>query len=318
MEKAFLISTPEGEKWGKIVGKIKDNPLYKLQDSAFLDPQLQRKAIPSRYRGRSGLFLGEKGEERKSERTLLLQTLFEESGDAGFLLGKAEASSLKSKDALALKKALDLAWEPKKVQVGGRPSEVLTELTRLFSSVPEGKKLSEDISLIPHGEDLYFSRKREQAFSHISPSEAPDLKILRWQYGIPLDYHSLRPLFQAKNETIETELETLLKGDQILGLQVEPAYLLWYTARILLAAYSSKQLGTALKRVRIRPSKKDNLPNLLLYLSHGHSDLPLLQSKLLRFLPSKTGLLKTRPSKIFSRMSGGPFWYTSGLINFSS
>lgn len=123
----------------------------------------------------------------------------------------------------------------------------------------------------------------------INKNDLPDLNFFKWQYGIPIDYDTLKYiLFQSDFQNKITrdieeqkEAEKIFAQEYIISLQPEPQYQIWTLKRLIMAWYADDVLQNNIRKIKIiinqyrcRSDKEFNqkygiLPSIVIYPRYG-------------------------------------------------
>lgn len=165
----------------------------------------------------------------------------------------------------------------------------------------------------------------------ITESLIPDLQIFRWQYGIPVDYDSLKYVLVRKNlkqEDIDAqkEAEKILSQEFIISLQPKPKYQIWCLKRIIMAWYADVDLRNNIRKVKVLINqwrtknytdfnkKYGVLPSIVVYPKYGKRSSRIVADRLTKYFLFYSNIaIGTTPTwfvKLNDLIS-----YTNGNIN---
>lgn len=86
-----------------------------------------------------------------------------------------------------------------------------------------------------------------------------DLKHLKWQYDIPIDYDTLRKIlfsnkFQKSFKSdmeIQQEAEKILSQEFLIAIQPEPVYLMWALKRLIICWFADRDLQDNIRKIKV-------------------------------------------------------------------
>lgn len=182
---------------------------------------------------------------------------------------------------------------------------------------------------------VHFSRKGIRVDDVINETNVPGLKYFRWQYGIPIDYDTLKYiLFQSefqqkikKNIDEQKEAERIFSQEYLIALQPEPQYQIWSLKRLIMCWFADKELEKNIRKIKIiinqYRSRADNefnqkygcLPSIVIYPRYGKESARKVLLKILHYfaLYQNIGWSCSKPS-YFVKVND-LVWYTNGSID---
>lgn len=109
---------------------------------------------------------------------------------------------------------------------------------------------------------IYLSRKGIDIEDEITPDLVPNLSLLAWQYGKPINYHTLKYLlfqndFQKtieQDKVIQEEAEKILSQEFLIMLHPRPEYFGYVLKRFIKMWYADVDLQNLIRKVRILPN----------------------------------------------------------------
>lgn len=182
---------------------------------------------------------------------------------------------------------------------------------------------------------VHLARKGIKIDDVITEANVPDLKYFRWQYGIPIDYDTLKYLlfqsdFQRKIQRDideQKEAEKIFSQEYLISLQPEPQYQMWAVKRLIMMWYADDFLQTNIRKIKIlinqwraradQPFNKKYgvLPSIVIYPRYGkESAKKVLQIVSNYFmLYQNIGWSCSQPS-YFIKVND-LVWYTNGSLD---
>lgn len=210
---------------------------------------------------------------------------------------------------------------------------LMSDLSRdpLFSGVG-GAGLESNL----HDGYVYITRRGVDSRDYITHDllEKP-LLYLRYQYGKPIDYTTLKYiLFQNKfqktleqDTQIQEEATNILSQEYLVALQPEPQYQMWCVKRLIKCWYADPTLYQHIRKIKILVNQyranNDNsynlkhgiLPSVVIYPKYGIDSAKLVMRKLGEyfFYYKTTGWSSSTPSYFIQvdRL----IYYTNGLLD---
>jgi hypothetical protein len=182
---------------------------------------------------------------------------------------------------------------------------------------------------------LHIVRKGINPNDVITTKLVPQLRYFKWQYGIPIDYDTLKYLlFQNQTQqNIESdvleqkEAERILSQEYLICMQPEPKYQMWVLKRLLMCYYADNELQYNIRKIKVlinqwrsRSDRKFNrkfgiLPSIVIYPRYGKDSARLVLQKISDYflLYQNTGWQCSTPS-YFTKVNN-LIWYTNGAID---
>lgn len=147
---------------------------------------------------------------------------------------------------------------------------------------------------------VYITRKGADVQSKVTTELIPNLKYFTWQFGKPIEYHTLKYVIFQNNfqkqiiDNLEQkkEAEKILSLEYIIALQPKSELQYWCIKRLLMIWYSDPELEPIIKKIRVLinhyradPYQEYNkingiMPMILIYLDYGIDNAQLVISKL--------------------------------------
>ncbi|AYV75942.1 MAG: hypothetical protein Terrestrivirus3_211 [Terrestrivirus sp.] len=191
-----------------------------------------------------------------------------------------------------------------------------------------------DLKVSIHNGYVHIARKGISTNDTIKPTNVPDLHFFKWQYGIPIDYDTLKyVLFQNKiqrnisrdvNE--QREAERILSQEYLICMQPEPRYQLWCLKRLIMCWYADVDLQNNIRKIKILINQyrsQDNnfnkkygiLPSIIIYPRYGKVSARLVLMKLgTYFLYYNNIAWKCSKPTYFIGLND-LLWYTNGALD---
>ena len=161
--------------------------------------------------------------------------------------------------------------------------------THIIDVKTNGIQLFGDLKMTIFNGYVHFARKGIKVDDVITEESVPGLKYFRWQYGLSIDYDTLKYiLFQSKfQEKIKRDLEEQKESERIfsqeylIALQPEPQYFAWAIKRLILCWYADSYLQTNIRKIKVIINQwrcKNNeefnqrygiLPSIVIYPRYG-------------------------------------------------
>lgn len=199
----------------------------------------------------------------------------------------------------------------------------------------DGSKTFSDLKVSIFNGYIHLSRKGLKVDDIITQDLIPDLKYFRWQYGIPIDYDSLKfTLFQnnfqrnlEEDKEQQDEAERILSQEYLISLQPEPQYQIWALKRLIMCWYADRELQYNIRKIKVlinqwraRADVDFNkrygaMPSIVVYPRYGKESAKKVLTKLSNYflLYNYTGWKCAKPS-YFVKLND-LVWYTNGAID---
>lgn len=121
------------------------------------------------------------------------------------------------------------------------------------------KRLFDDLKMAIHNGYVFIGRKGIDVNDYISKDLVPNLHYYGWQYGIPINYDTLKYiLFQnSYQKSLESdvkqrkEIENILSQEYQICLQPEPKYVMYTLKRLILAWYTDDYLIKNIRKIKV-------------------------------------------------------------------
>jgi hypothetical protein len=192
-----------------------------------------------------------------------------------------------------------------------------------------------DIKMAIFNGYVHLARKGIKVDDVINQNDLPNLKYFKWQYGIPIDYDTLKYLlfqndFQKKiKRDIEEqkEAEKIFSQEYIIALQPEPQYQMWVIKRLIMMWYADDFLQTNIRKIKILinqwrgvSDQKFNkqygvLPSIVIYPRYGKTSAKKVLKLITNYfiLYQNIGWSYSQPS-YFVKIND-LIWYTNGSLD---
>lgn len=199
----------------------------------------------------------------------------------------------------------------------------------------DGINIFGDLKMLIFNGYVHIARKGIKTEDIITEQLVPDLERYSWQYGIPIDYDTLKYiLFQNSiqrglNSSIEEqkEAERILSQEYLITLQPEPKYQIWCLKRLIMAWYADVDLQNNIRKIKVLINQwraRDDIdfnkrygvqPSIVIYPKYGKTSARIVLSKLSDYflLYQNIGWKCSRPS-YFVKVNR-LIWYTNGSID---
>ncbi len=210
-------------------------------------------------------------------------------------------------------------------------------IKNVIENDPSDTKIFGDLKMSIFNGYVHLARKGIKVDDVITEEliGSPQLKYFKWQYGIPIDYDTLKYLlfqneFQSKmstNTEQQREAERIFSQEYIISLQPEPEYQIWSLKRLLMAWYADDELQYHIRKIKIlinqwrsRADQEFNrqygtLPSIVIYPRYGKTSARIVLSKISHYflLYQNLGWSCSTPS-YFVKIND-LIWYTNGSID---
>ncbi len=205
----------------------------------------------------------------------------------------------------------------------------------LTNKVTDNIKIFGDMKISIFNGYVHFARKGIRVDDIITQKLIPDLEYFKWQYGIPIDYDTLKYLlFQSdfqrnikKNVSEQKDAEKIFSQEYMISLQPEPKYQMWAFTRLVMAWYADDDLQYHIRKIKIlinqwrsRSDEEFNkkygvLPSIVIYPRYGKDSARIVLSKISNYflLYQNIGWKSSNPS-YFVKIND-LIWYTNGSID---
>lgn len=182
---------------------------------------------------------------------------------------------------------------------------------------------------------VHIARKGIRVDDIITTRLIPNLTYYKWQYGIPIDYDSLKyTLFQnnfqqsiKSNVGQQKEAEKILSQEYLICMQPQPKYQIWCLKRLIMCWYANIDLQNNIRKIKVLinqwrglPDKDFNnkygiLPSIVIYPRYGKTSARIVLSRLADYflLYQNIGWECSKPS-YFIKVND-LVWYTNGAID---
>jgi len=208
-------------------------------------------------------------------------------------------------------------------------------LNNIIKKETNGIRIFGDLKISIFNGYVHIARRGIKIDDVITKEIVPNLKYFRWQYGVPIDYDTLKyMLFQnnlqhemTQNVEQQKEAEDIFSQEYIIALQPQPKYQIWVLKRLLIAWYADEMLQYNIRKIKIlinqwraRCDKSFNvnfgiLPSIVVYPRYGKTSAKNVLTRLSHYflLYQNTGWNCSTPS-YFIKVNE-LLWYTNGSID---
>ena len=170
----------------------------------------------------------------------------------------------------------------------------------------------------------------------VRPEQVPNLKYFKWQYGLPIDYDTLKyVLFQNKfqqtlyqdNEQLK-EVEKVLSLEYLVAMQPEPLYVMWCVKRLIECWYADVDLQNSIRKIKVlinqyRAKGTENynrkqhgvLPMIVIYPKYGLINAEIVIKRLMYYFWKQipVGWKCSKPT--YFVQINNLIYYTNGAID---
>lgn len=196
-------------------------------------------------------------------------------------------------------------------------------------------KIFDGLKIGIFGGYVHFSRKGIRVDDVITEDDINDLQYFRWQYGIPIDYDTLKyVLFQSnfqrnikRNIEQQKEAEKIFSQEYLIALQPEPQYQMWALKRLIMSWFADDELQTNIRKIKViinqyrsRADAEFNqkygvLPSIVIYPRYGKTSARKVLTKISHYfmLYQNIGWKCSTPS-YFIKVND-LIWYTNGSLD---
>ena len=182
---------------------------------------------------------------------------------------------------------------------------------------------------------VHLSRKGIKVDDIITQKDVPNLKYFKWQYGIPIDYDTLKYiLFQSdfqkkikKDIEEQKEAEKIFSQEYLIALQPEPQYQMFALKRLIMCWYADNELQYHIRKIKViinqyrsRSDKQFNkqygvLPSIVIYPRYGTSSARKVLKKLSNYFMLYQNIGWTCSKPTYFIKINNLIWYTNGSID---
>jgi len=103
----------------------------------------------------------------------------------------------------------------------------------------------------------------------IDQINTPGLKILQWQYGIPIDYESLTSVDEINTETYWKEFKKILINHTLIAINVREEYVLYMLKQILYLMFIDEELSTMISKIKVKLNMLSDQPPIIICPRYG-------------------------------------------------
>lgn len=251
-------------------------------------------------------------------------------------LNSGETISEKSTEIVVSEKlSVKNLIESKKDEISEGEKIVQWLRTNLINKKSDDVYIFGDIKISIFGGYVHLSRKGIRADDVITQELVPNLKYFKWQYGIPIDYDTLKyTLFQSTFQSAlqrdidqQREAESIFSQEYMITLQPEPKYQMWALTRLIMAWYSDDVLQYNIRKIKViinqwrcKADQEFNqkygiLPSIVIYPRYGKESARNVLTKIAHYfmLYQSVGWKCATPS-YFVKVND-LVWYTNGSID---
>lgn len=196
-------------------------------------------------------------------------------------------------------------------------------------------KLFDGLKMGIFGGYVHFSRAGLKVDDVINETDLPDLKYFRWQYGIPIDYDTLKYiLFQSdfqrklkKDIDEQKEAERIFSQEYLIALQPEPQYQMWVLKRLIMSWFADEELQLNIRKIKIiinqyrsRADVEFNqsygvLPSIVVYPRYGKTSARKVLSKISHYFMFYQNIGWSCSSPSYFVKVNNLIWYTNGSLD---
>ncbi|QKF93804.1 hypothetical protein QKU48_gp0346 [Fadolivirus algeromassiliense] len=168
----------------------------------------------------------------------------------------------------------------------------------------------------------------------ITEQNTPGLQYFKWQYGLPIDYDTLKyVLFQnkfqenlVKDKSQLEEAKRILGQEYLIAFQPEPLYVMWTVKRLIESWYADDILNNNIRKIKVlinlyRARNNEHnrlhgiLPVIVIYPKYGENSAELVIKSLLNhFWKQIPAGWKCSHPTYFVRLTNF-LYYTNGAID---
>lgn len=192
-----------------------------------------------------------------------------------------------------------------------------------------------DLKLALFNGYIHIARKGIRVDDKITEELVPNLSYFKWQYGIPIDYDTLKYLlfqseFQRKIQRDldeQKEAERIFSQEYLIALQPEPRYQMWTLKRLIMMWYGDETLQQNIRKIKViinqwrcRADQTFNkkygvLPSIVIYPRYGKQSAKLVLQLISHYfmLYQNIGWSCAQPS-YFIKVND-LVWYTNGSLD---
>jgi hypothetical protein len=196
----------------------------------------------------------------------------------------------------------------------------------------DGNKVFGDMKMSIFNGYVHIARKGIAVEDTVTKDLIHDLQHFTWQYGIPINYDTLKfTLFQNKlqremkrSSSEQKEADQILSLEYLIALQPEPRFQIWTLKRLIMAWYADVDLQNNIRKIKVLINqwraradqdfnkKNSILPSIVVYPRYGKKSAKIVMSSLVKYfaLYQNIGWSCSTPS-YFVKMNN-LIWYTNG------
>jgi hypothetical protein len=199
----------------------------------------------------------------------------------------------------------------------------------------QNQKIFNGIKMTIFNGYVHLARSGIKVDDVINKQNVPELKYFKWQYGIPIDYDTLKYLlfqseFQKKikrDQDEQEEVKKIFSQEYLIALQPEPRYHMWVLKRLIMMWFADDILTNNIRKIKViinqwrcRADQDFNqkygvLPSIVIYPRYGKTSaknvLQLISNYFMLY--QSIGWSCSQPS-YFIKVND-LIWYTNGSID---
>lgn len=205
----------------------------------------------------------------------------------------------------------------------------------MFDAKPGQAKIFDGVKMTIFNGYVHLARSGIKVDDIITAEDIPDLKYFKWQYGIPIDYDTLKYLlfqseFQKKikrDQDEQKEAEKIFSQEYLVALQPEPRYQIWVLKRLIMMWFADEILQTNIRKIKViinqwrsRADQDFNqkygvLPSIVIYPRYGKASAKKVLQTISNYfmLYQSIGWSCSQPS-YFIKVND-LIWYTNGSLD---
>ncbi len=196
-------------------------------------------------------------------------------------------------------------------------------------------KIFDGLKMGIFGGYVHFSRKGIKVDDVITETDVPDLQYFKWQYGIPIDYDTLKYiLFQSdfqqkitRDLEEQKEAERIFSQEYLIALQPEPQYQMWVLKRLIMCWFADAELQVHIRKIKViinqyrsRSDVEFNqkygvLPSVVVYPRYGTASARKVLSKISHYFMLYQNISWSCSQPSYFVKVNDLLWYTNGSLD---
>ena len=170
----------------------------------------------------------------------------------------------------------------------------------------------------------------------ITELNIPNIKYFKWQYGLPIDYDTLKYVITpsdvkrdiTQNRDQYDEARRILMQEYLIAIQVDPFYVMWFVKRLIEYWYADPILDANIRKIKVlinlyraRGDEQYNkingvLPMIVVYPKYGQNSAEIVIKKILYYFWNKipTDWKSSTPNYFMPFKNNNFLYYTNGQI----